>query len=893
MSFEFNNQTEAFQLVQRVIFPFNTIVNEEITIDKYFEHFYVNNGFTIKMPDGFKMQKRQYSQGELFGQKSIITGVMGSGKSTFLLWLFNNAKKDYENQININEPIIFNLSDLLINNELKEYLKGKENCILFIDSLDETILEFKVTDIKEGIDFLLDFKSIVIACRTPFFYDFFNAKRRTRLSKILHLEPLSAEQQSYLLRKYLENPYLREVTQNKQPIAIAEKIINKCKGGKPMENYLVSTPLFTALSAIVATTNSALNDMSGVVELYSIFISDFSKRKFGDSKHTKYLSEIAFNLSNANINRDILSLRDIEKTYGNKFSESIKDFVQLRKNMITDEDVIVDFRHRSIGEYLIAKYILNSLSEDAFNVLRIKELFNRLYNYEISFFIRSLFKDLKLGDREKVFNEFKSYIELNLGSKDFKEILAVHNCIYFFAFSNEDGKIFAEKLARDILDSNIKIHPLIYGTFLSALISYNMYDLHKSITTSRDSSEQDILWNRNLNYHLFYYGDSDFSVPTDFVKKIDKRTKWENTRNVLLYRLESEDERRIQFRGFDITTMRLFLQKTNFQLTQNENARLKDIINTSSRWLLKINNQTVKNTILDEIELLNRILDIDNNNVSKTESMKNTNIVKIGVDVGIITIVAEELAAVTDYFKENNSYKETTGSIHARRFYLGKITNDIGSYYNIASTQAIEQGNRSVISAYNALAEEYNPNIIVLLGIAGSIKKKVKICDVVIADSIYYYDKRTIEESGSKHRIDPYKMNAWIKDLLNYFHLQKKTEEPYFVASKDSYRDKFTSFTGPIGSGEAVIKYRDAEERIWLESVNDKTLALETEASGFSQQFYEDELNLSRKAKGIFVIRGISDHADFKKDDKWRLPASINAMKVLVEILRENSKNLL
>lgn len=271
---------------------------------------------------------------------------------------------------------------------------------------------------------------------------------------------------------------------------------------------------------------------------------------------------------------------------------------------------------------------------------------------------------------------------------------------------------------------------------------------------------------------------------------------------------------------------------------------------------------------------------------SKTSKVKNL------MDIGIITIVAEELVAATDYFKKNTTYKEYKGALNTRKFYLGKIKSENNLELNVAIIQAREQGNRSVISAYNALAEEFNPKMVVLLGIAGSIKPKVKLCDVVIADAVYYYDKRAVEESGTKHRIDPFKLNAWTKELLNYFHLQKRAEEPKYEASEESYESTFTSYLGPIGSGEAVIKFREAEERRWLETVNDKTLALETEASGFAQQFYEDELNFSRRAQGILVVRGISDHADYAKDDKWRLPASANAMKVLADFLIINIEDL-
>ena len=278
-------------------------------------------------------------------------------------------------------------------------------------------------------------------------------------------------------------------------------------------------------------------------------------------------------------------------------------------------------------------------------------------------------------------------------------------------------------------------------------------------------------------------------------------------------------------------------------------------------------------------------LKFNSNHFVKNRSKQIKNL----MDIGIITIVAEELAAVTDYFKENKTFSEKRGTQTSRTYYFGKIKDKDGKELNVSTTQTIEQGNRSVIAAYNALAEEFNPNIIVLLGIGGSIHKDLNIGDVAICESTYYYDKRAETSEGTKHRLDPFKMNAWTKEIIRKYHHENKTEEPTFDAAENNPTPKFKSYFGPIGTGEAVIKYKEAEVRRWLISVNDKTLAVETEAGGVAQQFYEDELNYSRRAKGIIVLRGISDKADIEKKDEWRLAASKNAMKVLQEILKANN----
>ena len=281
-------------------------------------------------------------------------------------------------------------------------------------------------------------------------------------------------------------------------------------------------------------------------------------------------------------------------------------------------------------------------------------------------------------------------------------------------------------------------------------------------------------------------------------------------------------------------------------------------------------------------------LQSDISDYRKSVSQMNEN----AVDVGIITILPEELSAVVEHFKRNKSYSKKVGEQNARTFHLGEINPKKENQLKVAVIQTLDQGNRSVMSAYNTLSEEFKPSLIILFGIAGGIHKSLKLDDVVIADSVYYYDKRAVEEKETLRRIEPSKINGWTKQLLNNYLASFKRSDPEFLASMGSYEKKFNLHVGPIGSGEAVIKFNNSSERAWLSYVNDKTLAVETEAGGAMQQLYEDELSRNRQAKGLLVIRGISDHADMEKNDKWRLPATKNAMKVLVDLLKSNWKEI-
>lgn len=257
--------------------------------------------------------------------------------------------------------------------------------------------------------------------------------------------------------------------------------------------------------------------------------------------------------------------------------------------------------------------------------------------------------------------------------------------------------------------------------------------------------------------------------------------------------------------------------------------------------------------------------------------------------IGVLCVVPDEMKAIKNFLRGAPNYWEFEGTRFQRDFCSAELPSADDQPHRVVVTRALEQGNRSIMPAYQALMDECHPRLIVLLGIGGGIHKDCDLCDVVLADTIFYYDKRTETEVGTKHRLLPYRIEAWLERYINRF-FDDHGEHAVLPAATDSIAMNFKFHYGPVGTGEAVVKFRDGETRKWLTTVNDKTLALETEAGGVAQQFLEDTLREGEKALGYLVIRGVSDHADQDKDNKWRGPATTNAMHALSAVLKKIPK---
>ena len=264
------------------------------------------------------------------------------------------------------------------------------------------------------------------------------------------------------------------------------------------------------------------------------------------------------------------------------------------------------------------------------------------------------------------------------------------------------------------------------------------------------------------------------------------------------------------------------------------------------------------------------------------------------MDFGIITILPEELDAIKKTF---NMKREPT-RFGERYFYSSVVYSD-ETRRTVVCTQTINQGELSVMNAYNDLINKYHPKMIFLVGIAGGIsghekaqnntsgeRLELDLCDVIIAKSVIDYELRKETNDGIEHRGQIYNIDAAVASVVNDFLVTLQTEK--FPAVNGSKNTHVNILFDAIGSGNAVITNNLSETTSWLKTVNSKVAAVEMEATGISSSFYEATLNNSG-VQGLMVVRGISDLANTEKSlcKQYRNPAAQNAAlvtKKLIEI---------
>jgi nucleoside phosphorylase len=266
---------------------------------------------------------------------------------------------------------------------------------------------------------------------------------------------------------------------------------------------------------------------------------------------------------------------------------------------------------------------------------------------------------------------------------------------------------------------------------------------------------------------------------------------------------------------------------------------------------------------------------------------------KSKVDVLVLTALPPELEALRAELGQPDEESATD--------YFGYIIwrkVNLKDRFRKGSLVAIIPTEKDQLPAGNAThlaLNRWTPRCFALIGIAGQLREKVKLGDVVVGRHCLQWDAKRKEESGAdgkvstQYSLTPIPSSARGASLGNLFKSDpQRYEEWKSNCGKDRPAELPTKdpelHVEDIASGSATI---DSEElRQMLSSLSRHLYAVETEAAGAISAFH------SRHPSALTVIiRGISDPASHKAESDevgqgaWRKYSAQNAAKLLVSIL--------
>lgn len=226
-------------------------------------------------------------------------------------------------------------------------------------------------------------------------------------------------------------------------------------------------------------------------------------------------------------------------------------------------------------------------------------------------------------------------------------------------------------------------------------------------------------------------------------------------------------------------------------------------------------------------------------------------------DIVILTAIEVERRAVCDAFGfgDGNRIKR-----RGRWYWQGPLILKDGSALEVVVAQPADMGQVEATALTKDVLLDWKPRAALLVGIAASTDPKdVKLGDVVVGSSIWYYERGKVTPQGIIPQPEVIQADS---GFLNHFTGLTIWNGEVGIERPKNKESKPKVHRGVIASGERVIA--DEVVRDEIASGHRKIIAIAMEDYGFSRV-----ISQCPDPVRYLVIRGICDYATERKDDKW------------------------
>lgn len=239
--------------------------------------------------------------------------------------------------------------------------------------------------------------------------------------------------------------------------------------------------------------------------------------------------------------------------------------------------------------------------------------------------------------------------------------------------------------------------------------------------------------------------------------------------------------------------------------------------------------------------------------------------------VVILTALNLEYQAVRRKLTELSPYAHSKGT----KFETGSLPGGAGR----VALGLVGKGNHASAVLAERAMKEFQPIALMFVGVAGGLRRSVKLGDVVIATHVYAYHGGTSEDDGLKARPRVWEAAHELDQTAR--HVAMKGFWTRGLPDGETAPDVHF---GPVAAGEVVQDSAVSANARWIRQTYNDALAIEMEAAGVAQAGH---LNRSPVA----IVRGISDRADGTKaasdGANWQPRAAAHAAAFAVALAGE------
>jgi nucleoside phosphorylase len=248
----------------------------------------------------------------------------------------------------------------------------------------------------------------------------------------------------------------------------------------------------------------------------------------------------------------------------------------------------------------------------------------------------------------------------------------------------------------------------------------------------------------------------------------------------------------------------------------------------------------------------------------------------------IITALQVELDAILALLEPYQTIHREGG--RPSTYYRAKVDLYVdGGYSEVVVMMTGAMGNTAAgVQAGNAI-REWHPRYVLMVGIAAGIGDDVGLGDVLVSTEVFNYEPAKLTAAGEKRRPTTGAVSHHLVGRAQSYHNADwremiAVEPPESDTSRGGGPFPRVHF-GPFASGEKVVA--DPQMVAKLLDMHSKLIAIEMESYGVAHAAACDET-----PPGFLAIRGVSDHANHHKDDRYHEYAAHAAAAFAIGFLR-------
>ena len=327
-------------------------------------------------------------------------------------------------------------------------------------------------------------------------------------------------------------------------------------------------------------------------------------------------------------------------------------------------------------------------------------------------------------------------------------------------------------------------------------------------------------------------------------------------------------------------------------LSRTDDEALKSLLLEDLHWTTRNLEDDLRGQLLTRAAVLNLPL-FAREGLDPSKLPSRAGIKRRPVDMLLITVKLPELRAVQLAFGIDFGEDPTLVDRQIRFWERDVEARYKAEPVRVAITMASFDANYRMAAFCASILTTYSPRYVVLVGMAAGVEGRVRLGDVVVADSVIDFGHGVLTPTGFMSRALSYSLDPNVARGLSFFdphehgwigvvrELLAPFAEMEVVGSMSlpSGRvDLNPSFVrGTILSGDVLVE--DGSLPAMREKYGDRVTALEMEGAGFAYTF-------DSNAIPWMVFRGIADFGGEGRTKEWQFVSAVAAaaaLRVLVE----------